>query len=110
MLRRNERDRRLASQGQGALAISGVQSSGTTPPVVTLSGRPKQAGNLVIDITTGGSVGTAKFSWSFNGVVQATAQTTSAAFALGNGVTIDFHAGVYATDNVYTATFYWTTG
>jgi hypothetical protein len=107
MLRRSERNRRESS----ALTISGVQSSGTTPPVVTLSGTPTQSGNLSISITTLGIVGVALFSWSFNGVVQQTNQITASSFVLGStGVTADFHAGTYATSDVYTATFYWTTG
>lgn len=87
-----------------------VQSAGTTPPVVTLSGTPTDNFIIQMAITTGGARGTALFKWSINngGSFVATGVSTAATVALTSGIivtglTANFSAGTYATDNVYTA-------
>lgn len=91
-------------------AMSPVTATGTTPPTVTLTGTPTVTQTVAttplieIDITTGGSLGAAAFTWKLNGVVQQTGQSTAATFALGStGLTANFSAGTYSTNNVYTA-------
>ncbi len=82
-----------------------MQKSGTTPPDVTLSGTANALYDPYIAIdTTGGSRGTAKFKWSVDGGVNfvQTLQLTAASFVLGGtGLTANFAAGTYATDNAY---------
>jgi len=84
--------------------LSNVVATGTTPPTVTISGTPTGLDYFEIDITTGGALGAALFTWKRHGATIATGQTTSAAFTLpGTGVVVAFGAGPpnYATDNVY---------
>ena len=85
--------------------VSAVISSGTTPPVVTITGTPTQAtpaGVYGITIPLGGAVGTATFTWTINGVVQGTAIVTASTVVLGStGLTANFAAGTYATNNIY---------
>ena len=82
-----------------------VTATGTTPPTVTLTGSPASGYSFNIQITTGGSVGTAVFKWSSNGgLTFTTGVATAATVLLGiTGVTANFAAGTYATDNVYVA-------
>ena len=82
-----------------------IATSGTAPPAVSLTGTPAP-GDVRIDmnVTTGGPRGTALFTWKLNGVTQQTGQVTAATFALGaTGLTLNFPAGTYFTDNVYEA-------
>lgn len=83
-----------------------TRSYGTSPPAATFTGIPQ--GNytyLQVNITTGGTLGTAKFSWSINGTVQATDIATASVVTLGtSGLVINFPSGTYNTNNVYTAT------
>lgn len=97
-----------------------VTSAGTTPPTApTLTGTPTGAWDLKIKITTGGTLGTAKFQFSTDGGDHYSADIlcANAAFELTDtavdslvgfngktGLTISFAAGTYAADNVYTAT------
>lgn len=86
-----------------------VKSSGTTPPVLTVSGSGVSEYDFDVEITTGGIVGAADFRWRANGGAWTTGVTTSTTppCSLGaTGVSISFAAGTYATDNVYT----WTSG
>lgn len=89
-------------------ASTAVTSSGTTPPVVTLSGTPAGYFDLVVNITTGGTRGTAVFKFSLDGgLTYPTAQTgitTAATYLMpGTGVTLNFATGTYNVDNVYVA-------
>jgi hypothetical protein len=81
-------------------------ASGTTPPSVSLSGRPTMGAYLmVIQVTTGGPLGTAVIEWSSDGGnTFQTNVTTASTIVLGTtGMTATFAAGTYATDNVYAA-------
>ena len=97
--------------------VGTVVATGTSPPAVTITGTPLNTttiagGNQVIeiDITTGGTLGTALFTWKLNGSVIQTNQTTASTFTLGTaaasttGLTANFPAGTYTNDNVYTET------
>lgn len=82
--------------------LSNVVSTGTTPPLITISGTPTALDYYEIDITTGGARGTALFTWKRHLATVATAQITAASFVLpGTGVTVAFPVGTYATNNVY---------
>jgi hypothetical protein len=79
-------------------------STGTTPPVVSLSGTPTGVFNFVIKITTLGARGTAVFKWSSDGGASYTSGVTTAATnVLGStGITAAFATGTdYAVDNIY---------
>ena len=81
-----------------------VTAAGTTPPTVSLTGTPAGYWDLRIEITTGGARGTAVFKWSADGgATYTTGVATAANVDLGNGITVVFATGTYATDNVYTA-------
>ena len=100
---------RLAWVISGASRLSAITAAGTTPPTVTISGTPSSllAQSLRIEITTGGTRGTALFRWSLDGGTTwvASGVATAASVALGtSGITAAFATGTYATDNVYTAT------
>lgn len=82
------------------------RASGTTPPVVTLSGSGPTIA-LRIEITTGGALGAALFRWSKNNgsTFEQSGQTTAASFPLGTtGYTAAFPSGTYSTNNVYLGT------
>jgi hypothetical protein len=93
------------SAGLTAAAMSAVTASGTAPPTVTLSGTPSLACSLIINITTGGTLGTARFRASIDGGRSWFVRDTATAASVGTDidVTIAFGAGTYSTDNVYTA-------
>lgn len=82
---------------------SQLNASGTGPPPnVTFSGTIPLNFGLRVEITTGGARGTAVFRWSGNnGTSWTSGVTTAATVDLGNGVTLNFSVGTYATDNVY---------
>lgn len=85
--------------------MSAVVSTGTSPPVVTLTGTPTGYHDVRIEITTGGSRGTAVFKWSSDGgSTYTTGVTTAATAVLGTtGLTANFATGTYSTDNIYTS-------
>ncbi len=80
-----------------------VTSGGTTPPAVTFTGTPASTvGQIQLNITTPGALGTAMFEWFMNGVLQQTGQTTTATFVLGTtGVTANFPVGSYVATNYW---------
>jgi hypothetical protein len=84
-------------------------SFGVTPPGVTLSGTPSLGSYLVvIQITTGGALGTAVFQWSQDGGTtwQGSGITTAPLVLLGNtGITAAFpgDSAAYDTSNSYAA-------
>lgn len=88
---------------------SEVVAAGTTPPTVTTSGTAGALYMFRVEITTGGSRGTAVFRWSSdNGATYTTGVTTAASVVLGStGITVAFATGTYATDNVYTFSSAW---
>jgi hypothetical protein len=85
-------------------------ASGTTPPVVTITGTPtSQVGlHVEIDSVAGGTgLGQATFKWSTNNGTSyvATGVATAASVVLGTtGVTAQFAAGPYNIDNKWDAT------
>jgi hypothetical protein len=83
----------------------GVTSAGTTPPTVALTGNSIGKLTFSLEVTTGGTRGTAIFKWSSDGgTTYTTGVTTAATVVLGDtGITATFAAGTYATDNVYTS-------
>lgn len=91
--------------GVAPFEMTSVTSAGTTPPAVTLTGTPNGFHDVRIEITTGGALATAVFRWSINGGSTWTAGVTTAASVVltGTGLTANFAAGTYATNNVYTA-------
>lgn len=89
--------------GMGPPALIG---SGTTPPAVSLQGRPTLGSmQVMLQITTGGALGTALFKWTFDGGITWTIPTaTAATVVLGaTGLTAVFPAGTYGLDNSYAA-------
>jgi len=102
-------DNEFIGNGVQSAALDVVVSAGTFPPPVTLTGTPSGVtGGVVLEITTGGARGTAVFKWSAdNGVTFTTGVTTAASVVLGSsGMTANFAAGPYSTDNVYSAVFF----
>lgn len=91
--------------GTGTVAIpalSTVTSAGTSPPAVTLTGTPTKPGAYSVQMTTGGAVATAAFSWSIDGVQQGAGVLTASTVVLpGAGLTLNFAAGTYNTNNIY---------
>jgi hypothetical protein len=81
-------------------------AAGTTPPAVTLFGRPIIGSvQIRIEITTLGALGVAVFRWSMDGgLTFVSGVTTAASVALtGTGLSALFSSGSYSTDNVYSA-------
>lgn len=89
--------------GEG-LSLGAVTSTGTTPPVITLTGTPLRSLNLRVECTLGGILATWTGRWSVDGGVTWTAFTSAATVLMaGTGVTLNIAAGAAATDNVWTA-------
>jgi hypothetical protein len=99
-------------------SMGAVTSTGTTPPVVTLTGTPTGPWKVKIDMIAGGAVGAATFKFSTdNGGTWSATLTTAASVPLidtavdslvGNngatGLVAGFAAGTYNADNLYTST------
>jgi len=102
--------------------MGAVTSSGTSPPVATLTGTPLGAWQLQIDCVVGGAHGTATYrfstdggnTWSANVTTNATpgtavALTDTAIDSLvgvngATGISVAFAAGTFNADNLYTST------
>jgi hypothetical protein len=92
--------------------LSAVTSSGTSPPVVTLTGTPNRYINFKMVCTVLGARGTSFIKYSINGGnTYSTAEVTAATILMldpltgeSTGVTINIAAGAAAVDNVWTAT------
>lgn len=81
-------------------------SAGTSPPSIALSGQPTVGSiELVLQITTGGPLGTAIAQWSQDAGTSWTKDIVSAASVVlgATGITAAFGAGTYSTDNLYRA-------
>ena len=79
-------------------------ASGTSPPLLTLSGVPTVGSiQIIAAITLAGSLGASQFKWSAdNGNTYAAAVATGAAVVLaGTGITASFGVGNYSLDNLY---------
>jgi len=88
--------------GEG-LSNKAVVSTGTTPPVITLTGTPYRALNLRIECTLGGALLTWTGRWSVDGGATWTAFTSAATVLMaGTGVTLNIAAGTANVDNVWT--------
>lgn len=88
-----------------------VTEAGTSPPDITPSGNPNGAYQMRVEITTLGSLGTARLRWSIDdGATWAASNVETAASValatddLDTGITIAMASGSYAVDNVYTWT------
>lgn len=80
-----------------------VQSSGTSPPTVTLTGQPAASSTVVIAISGAGVLGVATFVWS-DGTTTGTGVVTAADVVLGaTGLTAHFTAGTYDLTQKYTS-------
>lgn len=90
--------------GPPAPSLSAVTATGTTPPTVTVTGTPTDYYQASVEITTGGTRGTAVLKYSLDGgTTYKTGITTAATYLIpGTGITLNFATGTYATDNVYT--------
>lgn len=74
-------------------------------PAVTLTGTASTNASIAITMTLGGAVATATFSWTLNGVLQATGVLTASTVALtGTGLTANFAAGTYVVNTTYAST------
>lgn len=90
-------------------ATAAMDSSGTSPPIVFLTGSPASVFDFRIEVndTTGGvNRGQAKFRWSKDGGTNWTSGvTTAATVALGStGITANFASAAYTNNNVYIQT------
>jgi hypothetical protein len=98
-----------------------VTSSGTTPPVMTITGTPLGAFNLVVDCVLGGAheTATVRFSTDGGNTWSATLTTLAAAASLAltdtaidslvgvngrTGLSVAFAAGTFNADNQWTST------
>lgn len=89
------------------LSMTAVTSTGTTPPVITLTGQPFFDINLRVECTTLGALATWELRWSIDGgdTWEAEEVVSAATVALtGTGLTLNIAAGTAAVDNVWTAT------
>ncbi|MGH7295307.1 MAG: right-handed parallel beta-helix repeat-containing protein [Polyangiaceae bacterium] len=89
-------------------AILGPAVETGSSPAVTLTGAPSPAnGGIVLQIATGGVLGTATFEWSYLGATLSAPLTTGASVGLGSsGVTAGFASGTYTAGDSWTAVFY----
>jgi len=88
------------------VAAAVVRSGGTSGPVMTIAGAPRDAYVAQVKITLGGAVATAKFQYSKDGGVNWSAdQITAATFVVpGTGLTWSFPAGTYVVGETYSST------
>ena len=88
-----------------------VTSSGTTPPVITLTGTPAASYFFVIKCTTLGARGTWVLKWSSDGGATYTTGVLSAATVVlgATGITANIAVGTAAVNNTWDAlsTLYW---
>jgi hypothetical protein len=96
----------LAMRGSGYLNFpTPLFATGTAPPIITTSGTATIPLDVQVEITLGGSRGTAEFRYSIDGTdswVAGGPHLTAASFPMpGTGVTLGFASGTYTTDNVY---------
>ncbi|WP_437623404.1 SGNH/GDSL hydrolase family protein [Sorangium sp. So ce1151] len=82
-------------------------STSPVPPTVTLSGTAVMAGHLRIEVKTAGTLGNSRFRWTFyNGGrswVQQDVPTAATVELKPLGITVNFAAGSYPNNAVYTA-------
>lgn len=86
-------------------------ASGTTPPALTITGESTMAiDSVLVDIQAGGAVGTATFRYSFDGGLSysESAVQTAATYEMklngaATGLVLNFPAGTYNADNLYTS-------
>ncbi len=86
---------------------STLAATGTTPPVVTLSGTLTTPLGVRTEIQTTGVLGASTFRVSINNGTSyvASGVTTVATYAIpGTALTLNFPSGTYTNDNVYRAT------
>lgn len=94
--------------------VTSVTSTGTSPPVVTITGTPYDRADLRVEILTAGARGTATFRYCIDYNSDKASGTwsaeivTAATYAITElGITLGFATGTnYAVDNRYVATCY----
>lgn len=91
--------------GTRVTSMSAVTAAGTSPPTVSLSGTAVDWVQLVVQITSAGTRGTARFRYSLDGGrTWSDPIATAATYVLDDtGLTLAFASGTYALDNSYTA-------
>jgi hypothetical protein len=87
----------------------GLDKAGTTPPDVSLTGRPTLGSlQIILVIVAGGAVGTAQFKTSIDGgmtygAVVSTAASVKLPVDSGYGLQVLFSPGAYSADDIYSA-------
>jgi hypothetical protein len=91
------------------LSLGDTLHTAGTGPFARFAGTALQAlCPIEVDITTGGAVGTALFTWKIAGSIQATGVVTATTVSLGStGIAIEFPDGTYTTSDAYTALTNW---
>lgn len=87
-----------------------LESQGTVPPLVVISGNPTSGSNEIrIQIVGSGALGTATYQWSFDGGSTWQGAASPILTSLGptllglTGISVSFPAGNYSADNLYFA-------
>jgi hypothetical protein len=99
---------RLGTVTSAATRVGAVQVAGTSPPAApVITGTPSGGFNgnhtVVIAISTGGARGTAEYTAAIDGgAASAPASIPADGTVTLNGLTLNFVAGTYGTDNTYT--------
>lgn len=94
----------IRGTGSTAGASSAVSQTGTGP-LPTLTGAPVDDYDVLLAIIAGGTVGTATFQYSLDGGdTYSDTIATAATYLLPSGVTVNFTAGTYVADEVYSWT------
>lgn len=91
---------------RSGITIGGTPlASGTSPPVVTLTGTLNQSQPVLLDIVGAGTLGVATVRWTFDMVNYTAPVPTAATVPIGStGITANFPAGSYSADNAYQTT------
>lgn len=99
--------------GKPLYATPTITAAGTTPPTVTVDGVPRvgtSTSNFILDVVTGGTLGTMTFRVSNDNGTSYGSTITSASTGIHYlpdiGLTATFAAGTYNANNTYTGSTY----
>lgn len=83
--------------------VGAVSSTGTAPPILTITGTPYDDGTVKAEILQAGARGTATFRYSRdNGTTWSPEIVTAATYLIADlGVTLNFPVGAYSVNNRY---------